>query len=182
MTLLDNSTLVISGGNYYTHDTLGTTAPEDLTTIPAGFDNLGHTDLEDVIAFATEGGEATTLGTLQKRTLRTTYSNRIDTFTFNLQQFDEDSLKLYYGSNMAELNVGSIWRTVPDSPEITVRTFLAIFSDGNKRFGIYAPAAEIYRADDAEFTSDELAGLPIQIKPLNFSTNTWKVALTPLGA
>lgn len=181
MALLDTATLVIAGGNFYTHDTVGTAAPTSLATVPAGWDNLGHTDLEDVIAFASEGGEATSLGTLQKRTLRTTYSNRIDTFTFNLQQFDEDSLKLYYGSNMAELDTGSIWQTVPDSPEITVRAFLAIFTDGAKRFGIYAPAAEIYRADDAEFTSDELAGLPIQVKPLNHSTNTWKIALTPLS-
>ena len=181
MTLNDNATLVIQGGNYFLHDTLGSAAPEDLATIAVGWENLGHTDLEDVIAFASEGGEATTLGTLQKRTLRTTYSNRIDTFTFNLQQFDEDSLKLYYGSNMAELATGSIWRTVPDSPEITVRAFLAVFTDGLSKFGIYAPAAEVYRADDAEFASDELAGLPIQIKPLNFSTNDWKVALTPLG-
>ena len=181
MTLLDSATLVISGGTYFTHATLGTAAPEDLASIPVGWGNLGHTDLEDVIAFASEGGEATTLGTLQKRTLRTTYSNRIDTFTFNLQQFDEASLKLYYGSNMGELVADSIWRTVPDNPAITVVAFLAVFTDGVKKFGIYAPAAEIYRADDAEFASDELAGLPIQIKPLNHSTNTWKVALTPLA-
>ena len=180
MTLLDSATLVISGGNYFTA-TVGTAEPTDLSAaIPVAWTNLGHTDLEDVIAFASEGGEATTLGTLQKRTLRTTYSNRIDTFTFNLQQFDAASLKLYYGSNMAEMDTGSIWQTVPDNPDITTVAFLAVFTDGSKKFGIYAPAAEIYRADDAEFASDELAGLPIQIKPLNHSTNTWKIALTPL--
>lgn len=181
MALFDDATLVVSGGNYYTAPS-GTAAPASLATVPASpWVNFGHTDLEEVIAFATEGGEATSLGTLQKRTLRTSYSNRIDTLTLNLQQWDEDSLKRYFGSNMAELEVGSSWLTVPDAPEITTEAFLGIITDGTKRFGVYAPHAEFYRGDDIEMGVDDFAGLPIQIKPLNYLTNDYKLAIFPLA-
>lgn len=180
MALLDSATLLVSGGNYYTA-AAGTAAPTDLTVAPAvDWSNFGHTDLEEVIAFTTEGGEATSLGTLQKRTLRTSYTNRVDMLTLNLQQWDEESLKLYFGSNMAELSVGSPWLTVPDAPDITTQAFLGIITDGTKRFGLYAPSAEFYRGDDIEMGVDDFAGLPIQIKPLNYLTNTWKLAIYPL--
>jgi len=180
MPLLDNATLLVSGGNYYTGAS-GAAAPTDLSVAPGvAWTNFGHTDLEEVIAFATEGGEATSLGTLQKRTLRTSYTNRVDTLTLNLQQWDEDSLKLYFGSNMAPLEVDSDWLTVPDAPEITTQAFLGIITDGTKHFGAYAPHAEFYRGDDIEMGVDDFAGLPIQIKPLNYLTNTWKLAIFPL--
>jgi hypothetical protein len=176
----DNATLVINAGNYFTAVT-GTTLPADLRAPGVAWTNVGHTSLEDIFSISSEGGEATVLGTLQSKTLRTSYSSRSETMTFTLQQFDADALKLFYGSNAVVNADGSIG--VPTNPTPTVKAFLAVFIDGDNEFAFYAPKAEIYRADDLELSDTEsLAGLPLGVKPVVNGTNTWTYAVTPLGA
>src|SRR5690606_14757028 len=127
-----------------------------------------------------EGGEATTIGSLQNKTLRTKYSPRTETMTFTLQQFDVAGLKLYYGANAPILPDGSVG--VPVDPVPTTCAFLVVFVDGENHFAFYAPKAEIYRSDDVSFGDTEsLAGLPIGVKPLPHGQNDWTYAVTPLG-
>jgi hypothetical protein len=178
--LNDDATLVINTGNYLTATT-GTALPADLTVPGVAWENVGHTSLEEIFGLSSEGGEATVIGTLQNKALRTSYSARTESMTFTLQQFDEAALKLYYGSNAPVLPDGSIG--VPINPTPTVCAFLAIFIDGENVFAFYAPKAEIYRADDMSLSDTEsLAGLPIGVKPLIYNTNEWTYAVTPLGA
>ncbi|ATW61291.1 major tail protein [Streptomyces phage Dexers] len=180
MALNDDATLVIGSGNYLTAP-VGTDIPADLLTPNSPWANVGHTSLEDIFSISSEGGEATVIGTLQNKSLRTKYSARTETMTFTLQQFDEAGLKLYYGANAPILPDGSVG--VPTDPEPTVAAFLAIFVDGDNVFAFYAPKAEIYRADDLALADTEsLAGLPLGVKPMAHSTNTWTYAVTPLGA
>lgn len=179
MGLNDDATLVVNTGNYLTA-TEGTAIPADLLAPGLAWTNVGHTSLEDIFGLSSEGGEATVLGTLQNKTLRTKYSARTETMTFTLQQFDVDALKLFYGSNAPVLPDGSVG--VPTEPEPTVCAFLAIFLDGDNVFAFYAPKAEIYRADDLKMSDTEsLAGLPLGIKPMAFGANTWTYSVTPLG-
>jgi hypothetical protein len=178
--LNDNATLVIGSGNYLTAP-VGTDLPEDLLVPTSPWSSVGHTSLEDILSIASEGGEATTIGTLQNKSLRTKYSARTETMTFTLQQFDVPGLKLYYGSNAPVLPNGTVG--VPTEPTPTSAAFLAVFVDGENHFAFYAPKAEIYRADDVSFGDTEsLAGLPIGVKPMAFGSNTYTYAITPLGA
>lgn len=183
MALNSNATLVVGAGNFFTatyNETTPAALPADLTAIGAPWVNIGHTSLEDIFNVASEGGEATTLGTLQARTLRTTYSPRSETFNIVLQQFDIDSLRLYFGSNAAVGGAGEL--LVPDQPTVTVASFLAVFVDGANEFAFYAPKAEIIRGDDLSLPDTEsLAGLPIGVKPVAHSTNNWAYAVTPLA-
>ncbi|MDH6462057.1 hypothetical protein M2302_002232 [Micromonospora sp. A200] len=179
MAVNDNATLVIGSGNYLTAP-VGTAIPADLLAPTTPWDNVGHTSLEEILSISSEGGEATTIGTLQNKSLRTKYSARTETIAITLQQFDEKGLKLYYGSNAEVLPDGMVG--VPSDPEPTEAAFLAIFVDGENHFAIYAPRAEIYRADDLSLADTEsLAGLPIGVKPLAHGTNKWTYAITPLG-
>ena len=179
MAINSDATLVIGSGNYLT-SAVGTALPVDLTAPEAAWENVGHTSLEDILALASEGGEATVLGTLQNKSLRTTYSPRTEAMTFTLQQFDTPALKLYFGSNAPELADGTIGN--PTNPVPTVAAFLAIFIDGNNVFAFYAPKAELFRGDDMELSDTEsLAGLPIKVTPLVYQTNNWTYAITPLG-
>jgi hypothetical protein len=178
--LNDNATLVIGSGNYLTAP-VGTDLPDDLLVPTSPWSSVGHTSLEDILSIASEGGEATTIGTLQNKSLRTKYSARTETMTFTLQQFDIPGLKLYYGSNAPVLPNGTVG--VPTEPTPTSAAFLAVFVDGENHFAFYAPKAEIYRADDVSFGDTEsLAGLPIGVKPMAFGSNTYTYAITPLGA
>jgi hypothetical protein len=175
----DNATLVIGTGNYFTAPT-GTAMPEDLLAPTGTWTNVGHTSLEEIFGITSEGGEATILGTLQNKNLRTRYSARTETLTFVLQQFDKPGLKLYYGANAPELANGTVG--VPEEPTPTQAAFLVVFVDGENHFAFYAPAAEVYRNDDVSFGDTEsLAGLSLGVKPKKYGTNTWTYAVTPLG-
>ncbi|MEU9795064.1 hypothetical protein AB0E27_31515 [Streptomyces sparsogenes] len=180
MALNDHATLVIGSGNYLTAP-LGTDMPADLLAPVSPWDNVGHTSLEDIFSISSEGGEATVIGSLQNKSLRTKYSARTETMTFTLQQFDVAGLKLYYGSNAPTLPDGSVG--VPVDPTPTTAAFLVVFVDGENHFAFYAPKAEIYRADDVSFGDTEsLAGLPIGVKPMAYGANNWTYAITPLGS
>ena len=178
MALNDTSVLVVGSGNYFIAD-VGTALPEDLSAPGVDWTNIGHTSLENLLSIESEGGEPTVVGTLQNKSLRTTYSPRQETLKVTIQQFDTESLRLYYGSN-AVLNVdGTIG--VPTEPTPTSKAFLAVYVDGDNLFAFYAPKSEIFRADDLEIGDTEsLAGLPLGVKPLVHSTNTWAYAVTPL--
>lgn len=179
MALNDNATLVIGSGNYLTAP-VGTDLPDDLLVPTSPWSIVGHTSLQDIFSIASEGGDATVIGTLQNKSLRTKYSARTETMTFTLQQFDVPGLKLYYGANAPVLPNGTVG--VPTEPTPTTAAFLAVFVDGQNHFAFYAPKAEIYRADDVSFGDTEsLAGLPIGVKPMAFGSNTYTYAITPLG-
>jgi hypothetical protein len=179
--LNDDATLVIGAGNFFTA-AVNTAIPADLAAPGVAWENVGHTSLEDIFASESEGGEATTLGTLQNKTLRTKYSDRIESFTFTLQQWDEDSLKLYFGSNATIIDGATDILAVPTSPEPTTAAFLAVFIDGSTKFGLYMPKAELFRGDDLSLSDTEsLAGLPIKVKPVQYSSNTWTYGVTPLS-
>lgn len=175
----DAATLVIGSGNYFTAP-VDTALPLDLKAIGTPWETVGHTSLEDIFSIASEGGEETVIGTLQNKSLRTTYSARTEKMAVILQQFDAAGLKLYYGSNAPTLPDGTIG--VPTDPKPTTAAFLAVFIDGDNVFAFYAPKAEIYRNDDLSLSDTEsLAGLPIGVKPLQSGDNTYTYAITPLG-
>src|SRR5690606_3027773 len=64
MPLIDSAVLKVGAGNYFTAP-VGTALPTDLKSPGSEWVNMGHTSLEDILAFESEGGEATVLGTLQ---------------------------------------------------------------------------------------------------------------------
>ncbi|QXE37121.1 hypothetical protein KQY30_25785 [Streptomyces sp. GMY02] len=179
MPINDAATLVVGSGNYLTAPT-GTPMPDDLLVPVSPWQNVGHTSLEDVFGITSEGGEATTIGTLQNKSLRTKYSARTETMTFTLQQLDAAALRLYFGANAPILPDGSVG--VPANPQPTQAAFMAIFIDGENHFAFYVPKAEIYRNDDMAIGDTEsLAGLPLGVKPMTFGSNSWTYAVTPLG-
>jgi len=176
----DDATLVVGSGNFLTAPA-GTPIPTDLLAPTSPWDNVGHTSLEDIFGISSEGGDATVIGSLQNKSLRTKYSARTETMALTLQQFDVAGLRLFYGSNAPILPDGSVG--VPTDPTPTVAAFLAVFVDGAHHFAFYAPKAEIYRADDLSLSDTEsLAGLPIGVKPMAYGSNNWTYAVTPLGA
>ena len=178
MAISDTATLVLNTGNYLTAVT-GTACPTDLAVPGVAWSNIGHTSLEDIFGISSDGGEPTTLGTLQNKSLRTKYSARTETMAITLQQFDIAALKLFFGSNAPTVAVSLIG--VPNDPVVTTCAFLAVFLDGTTKFAFYAPKVEIYRGDDMNLSDTEsLAGLPLSIKPLVHLTNTWTYAVTPL--
>lgn len=181
MAINDNSTLVVKSGRFYTAP-IGTPAPTDVSKITEPWEEMGHTSLEDILSWATEGGETTTLGSLQSPSLRTSASARVESFTTTLLQWDAATLPFYFGSDLALISGSQIFMGVKSRPTPIKKAFLVVFEDGENRFAVYAPAAEIARGDDLSIDSTEdLAGLPIQITLQNYQGNDWAFAITPIG-
>lgn len=179
MALNDNAVLAIDSGNYFTAP-VDTAVPVDLSAITTPWEAVGHTSLEDILSIESEGGEATVLGTLQNKSLRTRRSSRTETIRFTLQQFDTDALKLYYGSNAEVLPSGLV--TNPANPTPTTCAFMAVYVDGSNIFALWVPKAEILRAEDISFEDTEnIAGLPLGVTPLQSGSNAYTYAVTPLG-
>ena len=181
MAYINDAALIVANADFYLAP-VGTAAPSDLDVVPEDWKVLGHTSPEDILSWASEGGEATTIGSLQNPSLRTVYSARTETFSTTLLQWDEVSLKLYFGSNMEEIAGNALFKGVPSRPAATKSALLVIVKDGDNRFGIYVPSAEILRGDDVAFDDTEnFAGLPISVTPINYNGNSWAYAVTPLA-
>lgn len=167
MALLDNATFKVGVGHFYTAP-VGTALPADLSSLGASWTEIGHTSVEDILSTSSEGGEATTHKSLQNPNLRVTYTAKDETWTFNLLQFDTDSLRLYFGQNASIDANGNV--QVPNNPQPTERAFLVVFFDGHTTMGLYAEKASLFRGDDFNFGDTEnLAQLSIAVKPLTVS-------------
>ena len=179
LNLNDAAVLVVDSGNFFSASP-GTPEPTDPLTVLAPWKGFGHTSLEEIMSISSEGGEATTIGTLQKPQLRTRYSDRTETIALTLQQFDVAGLRMYYGSNAPILPNGKVGN--PAKPIPTVAAFFGVFVDGDNHFSLYAPKAEIFRRDDLSIADTEsLSSLPIGVKPMLYGANTWTYAVSPLG-
>jgi hypothetical protein len=179
MTLNDDAILSVGRGDYYTAPT-GTDYPTDPLAVTAPWNHMGHTALEEFFAWESEGGEATVIGSLQSKALRTKYSARTDAVKVSLHQFDSASLRFYHGSNAPRLANGLLG--VPVEGRATVCAFLAVFQDGANFFAVWAPRVEIYRGDNQSMGDGEsMAAMPVSIKPMIHGQNDWTYAITPLG-
>ena len=175
MALNNDAVLSISTAKFYTATT-GTEVGES-----AGWEEMGHTSIDSVLAFESEGGDTNTLGSLQVKQLRTSRTPIVDHFRVDLQQFDEGGLKLYFGSNATTGADGML--EVPANPVPTTKAWKMVAVDGEREFVVYAPKAEIFRAEGASFSNEEaLSTLPLSVRPLSVSDDAAPYKLTVLGA
>lgn len=183
MALEDDAVLNISTG-YFWRAPVGTAAPTDPLAPASPWVNMGHTSLDQIMSITSEGGDTTTLGTLQSKTLRTSTAARTENFNFNLAQFDEASLKLFFGSNATIQTSGHVaagMLGVPDAPTPTSCAFLVVFVDGDAHMEFYAPKTEVIRAEDMNLAdTTSLALLPIKVTPLNYLGASDKYYVSPI--
>lgn len=175
---LDNaSVLKVGTGHFYTA-VVGTALPTDLRNPGVGWTEIGHTSAQDILAAGSEGGDTTTLRSLQNATLRQSIAPRTEAFTMNLLQFDAAGLKLYYGSNAVVDGAGNV--QVPSNPIPTEVAWLVVFYDGQTTAGIYAPKVSIIRSDDLSISDTEnLAQLSLKVTPLNNGANDYAIVWLP---
>lgn len=185
MAIIDNATLSVSTGHFYLA-AVGTASPDDLASLESGkWAELGHTSIENIFTFSSEGGEVTNLGTLQAKTLRSSTSPRTDSFALTAMQFDAATLMLHFGANAALRGDSgkTQWLDIPDSPMPTTKAFLAVFMDGKQLFGVHAQKAEITRGDNLELpNTSSLVGVPLKVTPVNHAGAPSRWSITPLKA
>lgn len=142
---------------------VGTEVPADVRKPGSGWTEVGHTDYENLMDLGSEGGESTVHRSAQSAALRSTNSPLIEYMELNLLQFDEESRKLYYGSN-AKVIKGRL--TAPSIPSPTKCAALVVVSDAEGTFSIHDTHADIGRASSGNIdlsTPEELASLPLRV-------------------
>jgi len=177
MALDNTAVLKVGTGHFYTAP-IGTAVPVDLRAPGVAWTEMGHTSMQDILSSASEGGDVTTLGSLQAKTLRQSVATRTESYNMNLLQFDKDSLKLYYGANSVVTAEGHV--QVPQDATPTEVAWLVVFYDGTTTAGIYAPKVSIFRSDDLSISDTEnLAQLPLKVTPLTYLTNAFAIQFIP---
>lgn len=178
MALDDDATVVPAVGEYWFHAAVGTPPPTDVEDPGSdGYTDLGHTALEEPFSITSEGGEETVLGTWRNKQLRTVNSPRVESVAFVLQQWTEDTYRLYYGAN-AEVDANG-YVLVPENPIKTEGTLFVLVKDGEERLPLWFPRVQIYRADDITADPEALMGLPVRATILGRSGETSLYGIAP---
>lgn len=168
MALTDSAVFTAAKGYIYTA-AVDATAPTtnaifdfvDQSTVIAGYTLIGHTSRDDLPEFGFDGGDTEARGTWQNEALRTVVTEAaVDYVTFNLVQFDADTLELYYGQPNTQVD-GSYG--LAGSPGgATESGFLIVIVDGPRKIAFWSPKVEIRREDAATLAVDEFSALPMR--------------------
>jgi hypothetical protein len=159
--------------------TVGATKPSlsDLTSfaadtsdLPTGFTNLGHTDLDQILQFGTEGGDTTTKGSWQNPALREIVTvAKVDYIILkSLQILDNTVLSLYHGGGSAATANEFAW---PDNPTPTEKALALIMLDGDTPICLYAQKVSIRAESELEFASDDFTKAPLRLTFLKNGSN-----------
>lgn len=157
----------------------GTSPAVTVTTSSAwaGWTNLGHTSRDDLPEFGFDGGDTETKGTWQNEALKEVVTETtVDFMTFQLHQFDETALSLYYGQANAIGAATGEFHVTSAATTGTEKSLLMVVVDGDATIGFYARKASLRRDDSVTMATDEFAALPMRatfLKDGNFELFRW---------
>lgn len=142
----------------------------DTSVVPSGFTDIGHTDLDQILQFGTEGGDTETKGSWQNAALREIVTTaKVDYLIFkSLQILDNTVLSLYHGGGSAAVANEFAW---PDNPTPTEKAFLLIMLDGTTPTALYARKSSIRAESEMEFASDDFTKAPLRVTFLKDGSN-----------
>ena len=147
-----------------------TGATATVVSAPNGWTNIGHTSRGDLPEFGFDGGDTEVRGTWQNENLREVVTKPIsDYLNIFLQQWDIDSLTLYYGKDSAKQT--GVFGVKGGTPAPVEKALFIIIVDGETKIGFYAPKASIKRDDSISLATDEFASLPIRATFLKYGSS-----------
>lgn len=136
---------------------------------PNGWVNVGHTSRDDLPEFGFDGGKKQMRGTWQRKRLREVEAADPveDSLKFTLEQWDKQSLELYFGEDAAD--TPGVFGVDGNFTPVEKSVFVVLV-DGDARVGFYASKAEITRDASIKMPLDNFAGLPVKATFLNYGT------------
>lgn len=168
----DLATLKVSRGDFY-YAPVGTARPttiEGLLEPASPWKTFGHTPVDNILSLESDGGERTTLASLQKSNLREDVSALSQSFAFDLLEWTTDAYKLYFGRNAVVEADGAV--QVPETAQATEIALLVVFEDGESVMGFYAAKASVLRRDNLSISNTtDLNSLPLQATALTHGSS-----------
>lgn len=150
----------------------GGESPEVTVTsvaVPNSWINVGHTSRDELPEFGYDGGKLQMRGSWQRKRLRQVQSADAveDSLKFTLEQWDPESLALYFGEDAADTD--GIFG-VDGNFNPVERAVFVVLIDGDARVGFYASKASIQRDAAIKLPLDNLSALPVKASFLNYGT------------
>lgn len=179
MALNDDALFTAAKGYLYVAP-VGTAAPtvseidsfDPATGLGVGWLDLGHTAREELPEFGFDGGEAETRGTWQNSALKEVVTETtVDYVTFNLHQFDDLALSLYYGQANAAGAANGEFHVTDAATAGTERSFVMIVVDGDAKIGFYSRKSSLRREGAITMSTDEFSTLPMRATFLKDGTH-----------
>lgn len=175
---LNDDALFTAAVGYILIAPAGTTKPTpaniagfDPDTGLVGWSNIGHTSRDELPEFGFEGGEAETRGTWQNASLREVITEAtVDYVTFNLHQWDDETLELFYSQANASSTEGE-FEVLNAASSTLERALTMVIVDGDAVVGFYARKASLRREGSIELATDGFAMLPIRATFLKDGSN-----------
>jgi hypothetical protein len=146
------------------------------TGLGAGWDQIGHTSREELPEFGFDGGETETRGSWQNASLKVvTTEAPVDYVTFNLHQFDEAGLSLYYGQANSSTTADVFG--VANTPLAGIEKALCIVMvDGTFKIAFHSAKSDIRREGAITLAVDEFSTLPLRatfLQPASGDLYSW---------
>lgn len=148
-------------------------------TVPTAWELIGHTSRDDLPEFGFDGGDVETRGTWQNEALRTVQTEALTEFvTYNLVQFDESALELYYGQvNQADPSTGAGTYRLTSTGGKTTHALAIVIVDGEHGVACCVPRVDTRRNEAISLAVDEFGALPLRSDILKAETEgsylTW---------
>lgn len=163
--------LAVPGHGTVFHAAPGTALPANpLTafkldgTTPAGWKTFGHTSKANVVSFATEGGETTTMDTWQADNVRSVQSSaRRVTLNINALELSVDTLDVAFNGELDEANARYI---IPNNVKPFNRKLFVLCADNVTAFGFELPLAELSASGMFSLNPTEFVEVPVAAKLL----------------
>lgn len=163
---VDATKMIVPGNGTLFHAPIGTalpTKPLEAFTLtgapPADWTNLGHTSRENTVAFAREGGEATSLGTWLMDSTSTIYSAIAWSLAIPALQFDEDVLDFAFNGDFDQATGGYI---VPgQTAAVKTQLFLLMQDGSGSKLGFWIPNSEVTLAEPPGVNREQYLELPL---------------------
>jgi hypothetical protein len=128
-------------------------------TPPTGWSSLGHTSKDNLPAFATDGGDPTTLDTWLQDAVRTIYASKSWSLTANSLQLDQDNLDLAF-NGQTDVDGGYIIAGTNNGLE--KQAFL-LAQDGTGKLGFWMPNTSVVLGDAPSIDPTKFFELPLSV-------------------
>lgn len=177
---VDNDALFTAARGFIFIGAVGATAPTaseiasftQASGLGAGWENIGHTSADELPEPGFDGGDAETKGSWQNSALKeVTTEATVDYMTFNVHQWSDMCLELYYGqANMNTAEPGE-FRVEDASTSSSERALCMVIVDGDAKVAFYANKASIRREGPVALAVDEFSALPLRATFLKNGAN-----------
>lgn len=148
--------------------TLNPADPTSFATAAPGWEALGHTSRENMVAMSKEGGEATQSGSWWDEALVSNYAATNWSIVVNSLQVDALTLGLAFGGGTLDTAKGSY--AVKDIKP-TAKALFILMVGGNSRMGIYIPNTTVSIGDAPELAIDAFFEISLSAAILNSKTS-----------